>query len=278
MPGRMPPLLEGGVAAPRRLRFRACGSRGRTGSRSSKSSLAPQRGRWAGGTSAGLSLPGDRGAPRQRAPEELGPPPVRSRASRGNVGLRCFASRRARACASVRSGLRLSAYRPLPHDGVQPSDPGRSRPAAGRHRAGASKEEIARTVDENGKTRGLWFDWEMKPYCGGRYRVLDRVERIIDERNGQMIEISSDCVILDGVVCSGEHSHGHWFCPRATYPYWREAWLQRVDDVDSSTPRAGGRRHAGPQRRKRIRAASTSPLASPPGTGRICLAGRSRAC
>jgi hypothetical protein len=58
------------------------------------------------------------------------------------------------------------------------------------------------------------------------------VERIIDERTGQMIEISSDCLILDGVVCSGEHSSGHWFCPRAIYPYWREAWLRPAEDAD----------------------------------------------
>ena len=81
-----------------------------------------------------------------------------------------------------------------------------------------SPKEIAPTVDESGKTRGLSFDWEMMPYCGGRYRVQDRVERIIDEQTGQMIEISSDCLILDGVVCSGEHSRGRWFCPRGDLP------------------------------------------------------------
>jgi hypothetical protein len=47
-----------------------------------------------------------------------------------------------------------------------------------------------------------------------------------------MIEIKSDCLILDGVVCSGDHSLCRWFCPRAIYPYWREAWLRRVDDPD----------------------------------------------
>ena len=61
----------------------------------------------------------------------------------------------------------------------------------------------------------------MVPYCGGRYRVKDRVERIIDERTGQMIEIASDCLILDGVVCSGGVQHRRWFCPREIYPYWR---------------------------------------------------------
>ena len=93
-----------------------------------------------------------------------------------------------------------------------------------------SKDEIAQTLDDHGKMRGLWFDWEMIPYCGGRYRVKERVRRIIDERTGEMIETSSDCLILDGVVCRGEHSSGRWLCPRQIYPYWREAWLRRVEE------------------------------------------------
>ena len=154
----------------------------------------------------------------------------------GNVGALHLLRVAVRAfLTAVGRWLRLSGYRPLRQDGsavpargeldLQPGDTVQVR----------SKEEIARTVDENGKTRGLWFDWEMKPYCGGRYRVLDRVERLIDERSGKMIEISSDCLILDGVVCSGEHSQKHWFCPRATYPYWREAWLRRAGNADLST-------------------------------------------
>lgn len=97
-----------------------------------------------------------------------------------------------------------------------------------------SPAEIAPTLDERGNTRGLSFDWEMMPYCGGRYRVQDRVERIIDETTGQMIEIASDCVILKGVVCSGEHSRGRLFCARAVYPYWREAWLSRLEDGETA--------------------------------------------
>ena len=93
-------------------------------------------------------------------------------------------------------------------------------------------KEIAATLDENGLLRGLSFDREMLPYCGGTYRVHDRVERLIDDRTGRMIEIPTDCLILRGVVCSGERSHGRWFCPREVYPYWREAWLRRVEEVE----------------------------------------------
>jgi hypothetical protein len=89
-----------------------------------------------------------------------------------------------------------------------------------------SPAEIERTLDENGFNRRLSFDREMLPYCGGTYRVKDRVERLVDDRTGKMIHIPSDCLILDGVVCSGERSTGRWFCPRQIYPYWREAWVR----------------------------------------------------
>jgi hypothetical protein len=92
-----------------------------------------------------------------------------------------------------------------------------------------SKHEIAATLDERGKCRGLWFDVEMAPYCGKEYRVRSRVERFINETTGQMVELSSDCLILDGVICSGERSSWRYFCHRAIYPWWREAWLRRVD-------------------------------------------------
>lgn len=90
-----------------------------------------------------------------------------------------------------------------------------------------SREEIFATLDENDNTQGLRFDSEMLKYCGQRARVLRRIEKIIDEKNGRMLTIKRDCVILDGVICTGDY---HRSCPRAIYPYWREAWLRRVED------------------------------------------------
>jgi len=90
-----------------------------------------------------------------------------------------------------------------------------------------SREEIFATLDEEDKTQGLRFDSEMLKYCGRRARVLRRIEKIIDEKTGRMLTIKRDCVILEGVICAGEY---HRSCPRAIYPYWREAWLRRVDD------------------------------------------------
>lgn len=92
-----------------------------------------------------------------------------------------------------------------------------------------SEEEIRRTLDERGRNRGLWFDREMRSYCGGIYQIKARIERIIDERTGRMIEIKTDAFVLDGVVCTGDCSPSRWLCPREITPYWRDAWLSRVD-------------------------------------------------
>ncbi len=95
------------------------------------------------------------------------------------------------------------------------------------------KEEIMATLEKSQRHRGLWFDAEMIPYCGGIYRVLRRVHHIIDEKTGKMINMKHPCIVLEGVVCKSDF---HRLCPRAIYPYWRENWLKRVTDVVSSDP------------------------------------------
>ena len=85
-----------------------------------------------------------------------------------------------------------------------------------------SKDEIVATLDTTGRNRGLLFDGEMASYCGRTARVQARVNRLIEESNGQMVEIKSDCIILEGVVCTADF---HRFCTRAIYSYWREIWL-----------------------------------------------------
>ncbi|MCU1240420.1 MAG: hypothetical protein JWO71_1146 [Candidatus Acidoferrum typicum] len=89
-----------------------------------------------------------------------------------------------------------------------------------------SKDEILSTLDRRNKNRGLLFDSEMLRYCGGSFRVLKRVNQIVDERTGKMMKMKSPCIILEGVACASDY---HRFCPRAIYHYWRETWLRRVD-------------------------------------------------
>jgi hypothetical protein len=88
-----------------------------------------------------------------------------------------------------------------------------------------NKEEIQATLDRWSKNRGLWFDKEMIRYCGGRFRVLKRVERTIDEKTGRLIKLRNPCVILDGVTAKGDY---HRFNPQNEFIFWREIWLERV--------------------------------------------------
>jgi hypothetical protein len=92
-----------------------------------------------------------------------------------------------------------------------------------------SREAIVATLDGRNRNRGMWFDVEMVPYCGGTFRVLRRAERIVNEKTGKMLNLPNDCIILDGVTCGGHLSRDRLFCPRSLYPFWREIWLERVE-------------------------------------------------
>ena len=108
-----------------------------------------------------------------------------------------------------------------------------------------SRAEIAATLSPKGRNKGLWFDREMMPYCGGTYRVRRRVSRFINDQDGNMIELKNDCVTLEGVICSGDLSLRRWFCGRAIFPYWREAWLRRVASTQAAPGLAAGQGERG---------------------------------
>jgi hypothetical protein len=103
-----------------------------------------------------------------------------------------------------------------------------------------SADDIAATLDERGLNRGLSFDREMLPYCGQTFRVKERVQQIVDDKTGRLLKLPKDSVVLEGAVCSGVRSAGRWFCPREIYPFWREAWLERVEE-SHGTPVEQGR-------------------------------------
>ncbi len=90
-----------------------------------------------------------------------------------------------------------------------------------------SRQEIRQTVNRDGRNRGLSFDVEMTPYCGRSMRVQRRVNRLIDDWTGRMLDLPSDCIVLEGAVCRGLY---HGLCTRRTDTYWREIWLEREAD------------------------------------------------
>ena len=96
-------------------------------------------------------------------------------------------------------------------------------------------KEILATLDTNNKNRGLYFDAEVVPFCGGTYRVLKRVERIINEKTGKMMKLKAS-VILENVLCQARYSNDRMFCPRAIYQYMREIWLERVAPAPAVKP------------------------------------------
>lgn len=97
-----------------------------------------------------------------------------------------------------------------------------------------TRQEIADTLDVNYRNRGLFFDVELIRWCGGTYRVRSRVDKIIDEHTGRMIQLPNDCIILEGVACAAECSRSRLLCPREIHHYWREIWLRRVPSPEAA--------------------------------------------
>lgn len=87
-------------------------------------------------------------------------------------------------------------------------------------------DQIAQTLNKHGKNRGLAFTVEMLPFCGRTFRVLRRLEKMINEPTRRLIRVEGT-VILENVTCDGCHIL-RGACPKNNYHFWREVWLERV--------------------------------------------------
>jgi hypothetical protein len=88
-----------------------------------------------------------------------------------------------------------------------------------------SLKEMQGTLDALGRNRGLVCDIELNRYCGKRYRVLTRLDRIITERTAEMRSVEAT-VMLEGIPCLCAWTLGG--CPRSDFAYFREIWLKKV--------------------------------------------------
>jgi len=95
-------------------------------------------------------------------------------------------------------------------------------------------KEIFATLDEQGKLRGLRFTREMEKFCGKRFKVYKRLEKIILEATGELRRIRTPTVLLEGVFCDGK---AHGGCDRSCFCFWREAWLKRLNSSQQKTER-----------------------------------------
>lgn len=102
-----------------------------------------------------------------------------------------------------------------------------------------SFDQVIATLDARNKNRGLWFvPQEMGRFCGQRARVARRVERLINERTGAMMEMKTPAVVLENIWCTGRTVENRVFCPRASALFWREIWLERVEPEGQQAPRS----------------------------------------
>jgi hypothetical protein len=98
-----------------------------------------------------------------------------------------------------------------------------------------SYEEILATLNTANKNRGLYFDAELVPFCGGTYRVKSRLTTFIDEKTGRMVTTKSPAILLEGVWCQARYSDCRMLCPRSIHSWWREIWLERVHPPAANT-------------------------------------------
>lgn len=96
-----------------------------------------------------------------------------------------------------------------------------------------SHNDILATLNENNKNRGLFFDAELVPYCGGVYKIKARIDRFLDERTGEMITLKRGAFMLEGVWCRSQYSECRLACPRSIHSWWREIWLEKIETAES---------------------------------------------
>ena len=66
-----------------------------------------------------------------------------------------------------------------------------------------SKHAIESTLNRKLRNRGLEFGGDMLFCCGGSYRVAARVDRIVDERTGELLVFKTPSIILEGANAKG---------------------------------------------------------------------------
>jgi hypothetical protein len=90
-----------------------------------------------------------------------------------------------------------------------------------------SLKEITATLNKDGKFKGLYFMPEMEEFCGKKFKIFKKAEKIKLETNGELRKLSKPSYFLEGVHCSGIFQGG---CDRACFHYWRKEWLKKVEE------------------------------------------------
>jgi hypothetical protein len=86
-----------------------------------------------------------------------------------------------------------------------------------------SKEEIQATLNSWKELKGCAFLDEMWQYCGTEQKVLQSMQRFLDERDYK-VKKCKGIILLDGVLCHGTPVFGR--CDRCCHLFWREEWME----------------------------------------------------
>jgi hypothetical protein len=101
-------------------------------------------------------------------------------------------------------------------------------------------DEIFRTLDPAGKLEGLPFMPEMVQYCGRRFGVYRRADKVFLDRH--YVARMKATVLLEGLRCDG---HAHGGCQMSCLLLWKEAWLRPAEAPQERGDAPIGRRCAG---------------------------------
>ena len=95
-------------------------------------------------------------------------------------------------------------------------------------------KSILATLDERGCNRGLYFSPDMRLWCGRKFRVKGRLDKMIADGTGQMRQLRNT-VCLEGSTCGCAYMGlGMADCSRCEFTYWREIWLSRCNERGAS--------------------------------------------
>src|SRR5262245_10228141 len=85
-----------------------------------------------------------------------------------------------------------------------------------------SKREIEASLNRKLRNRGLEFGSDMLFCCGGSYRVAARIDRVVNERTGELLILKSPSILLKGAHANG----GTVLTPQNEFFFWCEIWLE----------------------------------------------------
>jgi hypothetical protein len=93
--------------------------------------------------------------------------------------------------------------------------------------------EIEASLDRWNELKGCAFLDSMKEYCGSNRKVLQPLERFLDERDYK-VKKCRGVVLLEEVTCLGTPVFGR--CDRRCYLFWRVEWLEKIPSSEPDTP------------------------------------------